>query len=106
MPMTTNALGARLIVRYRDLNPPTATWAQIVLGHSPYGWISDRDYGLLMVTTAYGRGDATLSDLDGALAAGWITQEEYDSVIPPEEPAQASGGAAQATVKKAAAKKS
>lgn len=79
MPTTTNALGKRLIDRYKA-TPPTATWAQIITAHSPAGWISDRDYGLTMLV-AYSRGDANETDLDGALGAGWITQAEYDAAV-------------------------
>lgn len=81
MPLTTNALGKRLLDRYKA-EPPAATWSQVVTAHAPAGWISDRDFGLATIL-AYSRGDASWSDLEAVLAAGWITQEEYDAVPPP-----------------------
>lgn len=80
----TNSLGTRLITRYRA-TPPTVPWSQIISGHSPFNFISDRDFGLTMLL-AYDRGDATVSDLEGALLAGWITQAEYDATVGTNEP--------------------
>ena len=51
-------------------------------------------------------GTASREQLDTAYTKGWISDDDYNDAIAPPEPAQATGGAAQATVKKAAAKKS